>query len=267
LLSLQPIWAQQVSKKSAATKQQDSPATTAGHQIFSSVCASCHGLDGKGAERGPDIATRPEVTRLSDQDIMKILQSGIPGKGMPAFGEFGPAKLSSLVAYLRTLQGKGAEVQVVGDPQKGRELFFGKAGCSSCHMVNGEGGFLGPELSNYGAGHRPAESRAAIIDPKTRANERYQGADVVAKDGKSYSGMIRNEDNFSVQLQSADGAFHFLSKSELASITYHKEPLMPTDYGTKLTSSELDALTAYLLKVARESKAPKVAQKNQEFLQ
>jgi cytochrome c oxidase cbb3-type subunit III len=262
LFSCNPAWAQQhAQKKAKATQEPDS--ATAGRQIFGSICASCHGLDGKGAERGPDIATRPEVTKLSNQDLLKVLQSGVPGKGMPAFAEFGSAKLSSLVTYLRTLQGKDSAVQTAGDPQLGRELFFGKAGCSTCHMVNGNGGFLGPELSQYGAGHRPAEIRAAIVDPRERANERYRDAEVVAKDGQTYSGMVRNEDNFSLQLQSTDGAFHFLSKSDLTSIHYRKEPLMPSDYGTKLSAAELDALTSYLVKVAQESKAPRSNRKKQ----
>jgi cytochrome c oxidase cbb3-type subunit 3 len=256
------ICAQQQAQKKV-TPKQESESVSAGRQIFSSICASCHGLDGKGAERGPDIVTRPEVTRLSDQDILKILQAGIPGKGMPAFAEFGSAKLFSLASYLRTLQGQGTAVWTSGDPQLGKEIFFGKAGCSTCHMVNGNGGFLGPELSNYGAGHRPAEIRAAIVDPTVRANDRYRFAEAVAKDGQSYSGVVRNEDNFSLQLQSTDGTFHFLTKSDLASISYRKEPLMTSDYGSKLSAAELDALTAYLIKIAQESKTPRSNSKKQ----
>ncbi|PYU85142.1 MAG: hypothetical protein DMG51_09405, partial [Acidobacteria bacterium] len=30
-----------------------------GRKLFDSVCATCHGLDGRGGERGPNIATRP----------------------------------------------------------------------------------------------------------------------------------------------------------------------------------------------------------------
>ena len=36
--------------------------------------------------------------------------------------------------------------------------------------------------------------------------------------GDSYQGIIRNEDNFSLQLQSEDGAFHFLSKADLKTV-------------------------------------------------
>src|SRR5438445_8592038 len=40
---------------------------------FESVCASCHGLDGKGGERGPNIASRPEAVHKSAQELMLVL--------------------------------------------------------------------------------------------------------------------------------------------------------------------------------------------------
>jgi cytochrome c oxidase cbb3-type subunit III len=236
--------AQDVQHRSATRRLP--PPSSAGEQTFSSACAPCHGLDGRGGERAPDIATRPEISKLSDQEILGILRTGIPDKGMPPFAALGSAKLSTLLSYLRSLQGKGAATSKVANTEKGKELFSGKAGCSACHMLNGIGGFLGRDLSNYGETHSVSEIRAAIVEPQKSQAPRSRSADIVTKDGKTYSGVIRNEDNFSVQLQSLDGAFHFFSKADLAQLRYRQEPLMPTDYGSKLTPAELDALTAYL---------------------
>ncbi len=246
--------AQQAGQKGAKTSQTASVA--GGRQTFSSICASCHGLDGRGGERGPDIATRPEITRLTDEETLKVLRAGIPEKGMPPFAELGSAKLLPLLSYIRTLQGKGAQTQAPGDAEKGKELFSGKAGCATCHMVNGSGGFLGPELSGYGGNHSAVEIRAAILNPRQRADGRHNAAELTAKDGQSYSGIVRNEDNFSVQLQSSDGVFHFFSKSDVAEINYRKEPLMPTDYSSKLSAAEVDALAAYLFQVAHAKAKP-----------
>jgi cytochrome c oxidase cbb3-type subunit 3 len=246
--------AQQAEQKGAKTSRAASVA--AGRQTFSSICASCHGLDGRGGERGPDIATRPEIARLTDEETLKVLRGGIPEKGMPAFTELGSAKLMAVLSYIRTLQGKDAQAQAPGDPDKGKELFSGKAGCSSCHMVNGSGGFLGPELSGFGANHNAVEIRAAILNPRERADGRHRAAELTATDGKSYSGIVRNEDNFSLQLQSSDGVFHLFSKSDVAAINYRKEPLMPADYGSKLSAVEVDALVAYLFQVAHAKARP-----------
>ncbi|HET6932913.1 MAG TPA: c-type cytochrome, partial [Candidatus Acidoferrum sp.] len=250
VLAFHSASAQQAQKSPA----KDSPAATSrsgGRQMFESTCAPCHGLDGRGGERAPDIATRPEVTRLSDQALLKILREGIPEKGMPPFAALGSAKLSALLSYVQSLQGKGIEAPVGGDAGRGKELFWGKAGCSGCHMVNGAGGFLGRDLSNYGENHSVTEVRAVIVKPEITIGTRGHVAEVTAKDGKSYSGLVRNEDNFSLQLQSLDGTFHFFSKSDLAAISYRQESLMPADYGTKLSPAELDALAAYLASIAR----------------
>jgi cytochrome c oxidase cbb3-type subunit 3 len=246
--------AQQREQKGAKTSRAASVA--AGRQTFSSICASCHGLDARGGERGPDIATRPEIAQLTDEETLKVLRAGIPEKGMPMFAQLGSARLLALLSYIRTLQGKDVQTQAPGDADKGKELFSGKAGCSTCHMVNGSGGFLGPELSGYGGNHNAVEIRAAILNPRERVDGRHRAAELTATDGKSYSGILRNEDNFSVQLQSSDGVFHLFSKSDVTAINYRKEPLMPADYGSKLSAAELDALAAYLFQVAHAKGKP-----------
>jgi cytochrome c oxidase cbb3-type subunit III len=225
-----------------------------GRQTFEAICASCHGLDGRGGERGPDIATRPDVLRLSDRDLLQILREGIPSGGMPGFGSLGGAKLSGLLKYLRTLQGKGSEAAIPGDPQKGQSLFFGTARCSECHMVHGEGGFLSLDLSAYAGNLAPSEIRGAILNPGGSSEPRRL-VTATLRDGQVIEGIVRNEDNFSLQLQSVDGAFHLLKKSDIAKIEPHAKPLMPADYGSTLTQAQLDDLVGYLMTVARQTKS------------
>src|SRR5262245_40880759 len=47
-------------------------------QTYESVCAACHGLDARGSERGPDIASRPEVVLKTDAELRQILANGKP---------------------------------------------------------------------------------------------------------------------------------------------------------------------------------------------
>ena len=77
----------------------------AAKQAYSTNCAGCHGLDGKGGERAPDIATRQQVRQLSDDAILQVLQKGVPNTTMPSFGFLDVKTRQSLVAYLRALQG------------------------------------------------------------------------------------------------------------------------------------------------------------------
>lgn len=219
----------------------------AGQQLFISSCAGCHGLDGRGGEHAPNIATNENVRRLADTDLARIVRNGIPAAGMPAFGSrFDESQLKAIVDYLRILQGRNQTVKLAGDAAKGHALFFGSAGCGECHMVNGKGGFLGADLSGYGESHPPDQIRDAILNAGKNSNARNGAIVVITRAGQKYAGIVRNEDNFSVQMQTRDGAFHFFDKADVAHIEHPAESLMP-QYGSRLTKTELDDLISYLV--------------------
>jgi cytochrome c oxidase cbb3-type subunit III len=224
---------------------KNTSALARGKQLFSSSCAQCHGLDGKGSERAPNIADRPAVQRLSDAQISGIVENGVPGTGMPAFHSFAPQQVKAVVAYLRALQGSNKTVALPGNPQRGKDIFFGKGGCSECHMIAGQGGFIASDLSDYAHIHAIDEVRQAIIAPATNASAGL--VTVTLKSGSSYSGRIRNEDNFSLQLETMDGEFYFFSKLALDKVEHASRPLMPLDYGARFDSGELNDLLSYLM--------------------
>jgi cytochrome c oxidase cbb3-type subunit 3 len=237
------------------TRGQDSKAgTPPGKQTFSSSCAGCHGLDGRGGERAPNIAGSAKVQHLSNAEIATIISKGIPSMGMPAFHSFSPAKVQAVVSYLRVLQGHEKAEQLPGNPDRGKAIFFGKGDCSSCHMVQGQGGFIGPDLSAYSSNRSVKEVLSAIVDPATNSDWKRKAATATTRDGATVSGSVRNEDNFSVQLQTADGAFRFFSKSDLQSLEYQDHPVMPVDYAQKLSHGELDDVASYLVSLGRTSK-------------
>jgi cytochrome c oxidase cbb3-type subunit III len=220
-----------------------------GQQIFTSSCAQCHGLDGKGSERAPNIADRSNIQRLSDSQISHIVENGVPGTGMPAFRSFGNSQIRAVVAYLRMLQGKNKASALPGNPEHGKAIFFGKAGCSQCHMVAGNGGFIALDLSEYARIHDAKQIRSAIVDPVS-TGQQTRLVTVTLHNGEKYTGRVRDEDNFSMQLQSLDGTFYFLSKSEIDKTQVDSQPLMPTDYSTRLDTLELNDLISYLISEA-----------------
>jgi cytochrome c oxidase cbb3-type subunit 3 len=247
----------------AARKNQPGRSAAAdGRKTFESVCAACHGLDGRGGERGPNVATRAEVQQLSDADTLRILQAGMPAAGMPPFGALGVPKLQAVMAYLRILQGGSRAASVPGNPQRGKSLFFGKAGCANCHTINGSGGFLGADLSSYASNVSIEEIRSAIVDPNKDLDPRSRTVFVTTREGRQFTGIARNEDNFSLQLQSLDGTFHLLAKSDLEHLEYQPKSLMPSDYASLLSPSELNDLVSYLVRTAQASKLTQAHGKN-----
>ena len=244
----------QNTKPSARKNHAADSAAEDGRKTFESVCATCHGLDGRGGERGPDIATRAEVQQLSDEETLHVLKTGKPAVGMPAFGTLGTSKINAVMAYLRVLQGGGKASSIPGDAQSGKLLFFGKARCANCHMIGGLGGFIGADLSSYGSNASAQEIRAAITDPNKDLEPRERTVFVTTRDGRQLTGIARNEDNFSLQLQSLDGTFHLFSKKDLEHIEYQPKSFMPSDYGSVLSATELDDLVSYLVHAARAAK-------------
>jgi len=237
--------------------QQPASTTTAadvqGSMLFASNCGSCHGSDGRGGEHAPDIATAPDMQRLDDSDLIAIAKNGVPGAGMPAFGWLGQEKLTALVQYLRTLQGRQLDIKLPGNPKGGETLFFGRARCSECHMVNGKGGFIGSDLSLYGADENAGQIRRVILDPERNLPPQKKATTVVTHTGQKFTGMLKVEDNFSVSIQTMDGDFHFFPKSQLTHIDLGSHSLMPVNYGSMLNDEQINDLVSYLLHVGSEN--------------
>jgi cytochrome c oxidase cbb3-type subunit III len=147
---------------------------------------------------------------------------------MPSFRLLGASRIQALVLYLRSLQGRGEARKLPGNPVADKVLFFGKAGCADCHMVSGAGGVIGSDLSNYAA---------------------------TEMSGEQLTGVARNEDNFSLQLKTLDGAFHLFTKTDLKSVEHQDRSLMPSDYGSRLSHAELDDVVSYLMSVAKTNLA------------
>jgi cytochrome c oxidase cbb3-type subunit 3 len=224
-------------------KKTDAP----GGRVFNSTCAGCHGLDGRGSDKGANIAGSAKVRHLSDAQIAGIISNGVPGTGMPPFHNLGERQIRAVASYLRILQGKLDARTSTGNPRRGKEIFLGKGECSTCHMISGEGGFLGPDLSAYGSAMSAKAIRDEIVRPNRIEATGYRSAVLITRDGNRLEGIIRNEDNFSVQLQTKDGSFHFLQKSDLQAMELLGQSLMPTNYGQTLSADEVNDLVSYLM--------------------
>jgi cytochrome c oxidase cbb3-type subunit 3 len=254
LTNAAPIRAQ-----AAASSSKPEPANAArlaeARKTFSTTCAACHGLDGHGGERGPDIASR-QVQEHSDAELIRTVRNGISETGMPNFAFLGDARIEGLVSYLRVLQGTSGPLPMPGNPQSGEVLFAGTARCSQCHMAKGVGGFIAPDLSGFAAGLSPAEIRHAVLSPAQDGRQNRGKVLITFANGNPLEGVIRNEDNFSLQLQSMDGTFHLVQKSEISAIKPSEQPLAHEDYGKTLTPGQLDDLVSYLMHIA-EKEPPK----------
>lgn len=230
------------------------PPESPGKELFISNCSRCHGLDGSGGE-GPDI--QQSLEKLGADGMASIVKGGVAGTGMPAFSTLSDLQIREVVSYVRGLTRLPASDSIVhGDASRGKSLYEAN-GCSECHMIGGEGGTLGPELSQIGAIRTVQELRDALADPganlpKTQANRdrgkwtEYLVYRAVLSNGKTVEGMRLNSDSFVILLEDVQGNFHSLSRVDLKSLEQEPGKSFMPSYGGKLSASQLDDLIAYL---------------------
>ena len=227
-----------------------------GKKLFEAQCAACHGLDGGGGEHAPDIARASSVKSRSESELFYIIHDGLILNGMPSFSTISDDKIRAILAHLRLLQGKTATRAAGGDRVRGKELFGGKGRCADCHAISGYGRFVAADLTDFAANHDANEIRDAILHPRQADGPAPAAAVVTTTAGDRFSGMIRNENNSSLQIQDAEGRFYFFVKYSLRSIDRSTAPCMPANYQLDLSATEIEDLVSY---IAHQALTPKVA--------
>jgi len=218
-----------------------------GRTIFGAVCANCHGPDGN-LISGIDFSRGQLRRPYSDQELSQIVRRGIPGTPMPPT-EMPEEQAARVVAYLRSMSKGLRETAAAGDRARGRAVFDGKGTCQSCHMVDGQGGRRGPDLSAIGAVRRAAELEQSILDPAAEVLPQNRSVRVVTRDGRTIEGRLLNQDTFTVQLLDSAGQLHSFDKSMLRESGF-TETAMPSFRG-KLDARELADVVAYLTSLRR----------------
>jgi cytochrome c oxidase cbb3-type subunit III len=228
-------------------------------------CAFCHGLGARGGGRGPDLTRAHKRHGDSDADLFNTINNGVAGTAMPPNGSTGQGvgmtneEIWQVITYLRSVQVK-APAKPLGDAVHGKQLFYGDANCSGCHMVQGKGGRLGPNLTAVG-GMRTAEyivdsvrnpSRRlaqGLLESTKEFPQEYQTVTVVTAEGKEIKGVALNEDSFSVQLMDASETVYMFEKDKLRSFTESRTSMMPIYNPDLLSDKDLQDIVAYLISV------------------
>lgn len=236
--------AQEEKKKKAHPAIGDVAAISAGAKLFASGCAACHGSEGSGG-RGPRLAGgRAMWHSLNEEATFSLIKNGV-GSGMPG-SSLPEERIWELVAYVKNLRDPASESPLTGDAKKGSAVFWSKAGCGNCHSVAGEGGKLGPDLSNIGAVRSIPALREAILDPDADGFNGYRPTTVTLANGKQVRGVLRNFTNYSMQIQDKDGGLYLIDVREVKDWARGDSSPMPKDYRQRLTKDEVNDLIAYL---------------------
>src|SRR5947209_3142960 len=113
-----------------------------GSRLYGPNCSPCHGSNG---DLVPNVNLRTGRFRhaVSDEDLSRVIASGIPGTAMPPH-KFDTAEMTGIVAYLRSMVDARSAAVKVGDAARGRTLFEGKGACLNCHRAGDRGSRIAP---------------------------------------------------------------------------------------------------------------------------
>ena len=114
------------------------------------------------------------------------------------------------------------------------------------------GGLIGPDLSNIGAERSLRQLRDALTVRRPNIPAGFQPVHIRTRSGETIDGVVKNENNFSMQVMDRDYKLHMLERDDLAKVDYGAASLMPSDYNEKLTPQELQDILAYLSRQVRQ---------------
>ncbi|MEW6305186.1 MAG: ThuA domain-containing protein [Verrucomicrobiota bacterium] len=139
-----------------------------------------------------------------------------------------------------------------GNWMRGRKLFFSEqAACSKCHQVRGEGGKLGPDLSNLI--HRDyASVMKDIREPSAAINPDHTAFHVELKDGEALTGVLLADARDQLTLGDATGQSVVVPRTRVKSVKPALLSLMPEGLDKALGETGLKDLLTFLLTIPLE---------------
>jgi len=218
----------------------------AGGKVFLGQCAGCHGPRGEGG-RGAVLAQPRLRHSQDDESLFRVIRDGINGTDMPTFDTLTTRETWQLAAYVRSLGRVPTPTPIPGDAQRGREIFRLKGNCAQCHIVDGEGGSLGPELTEIGARRNAEHLRAVVLDPLTKLPEGFLQVRVWTKDGLRITGVRLNEDTFTIQIRGLNGQLYSFLKQDIKDLQKDTGQTPMPSVRALLSAAETDYLVAYLV--------------------
>lgn len=143
------------------------PRAIAGHQLVTSEqskCSTCHVAGGPAADLAMTRGTKDEEWLLSHMGDPVAIAPGVRSASDPAPApQVSRFQAQAIVAYLARVRA-GARAPQADEQDVNAAVTFASM-CVGCHKIGGDGGDVGPDLSQVGNRRDTADIRALITDP------------------------------------------------------------------------------------------------------
>lgn len=179
--------------------------------------------------------------KLSGADLLTASGNDLANRPQPK----GPGRRRTMEEALALLD----EPLANRDFEQGKNMFEATL-CSSCHGMRGEGGAIGPDLSQVGSRFSAKDILAHTIDPNKEISDQYAATVFTMKDGSSVVGRLINEEDgkyFVSQNPFMPQSLREISKADVASTKLSKVSLMLPGLIGRLNDEEIKDIIAYMV--------------------
>ena len=133
-----------------------------------------------------------------------------------------------------------------GDPARGRTIFIGAQGrCAQCHTFRGQGGKVGPDLTEIGQKGR-AELYRNIASPSASIEPEYTSYTVATKSGQLVAGIVRAENPDTIQVTDTNAHTTVIRREEIREVRPSATSIMPPGLASALGDAAVRDIIEFL---------------------
>ncbi|HUG20596.1 MAG TPA: dehydrogenase, partial [Planctomycetaceae bacterium] len=129
------------------------------------------------------------------------------------------------------------------DPYRGRVIY--RESCGKCHLLYGEGGRIGPDLTSFKRDDT-LNMLINVVNPSAEIREGFETMSVITDDGRVLTGFLADQDNRVIVLRGVDGQNITIERDAIEDMVRQKKSLMPEGLLDKLDVQQVRDLFAYL---------------------
>ena len=134
-----------------------------------------------------------------------------------------------------------------GESSRGEVLFTGVGTCARCHLINGKGIEVGPDLSGIGNKLSREAMYESILFPSAGISHNYESWLVQTLDGNLLTGILLSETDSEIQLKNDQGIRLSIPRTNVEASRKQQLSMMPDNLHKELSEQDLVDLIEYLM--------------------
>jgi mono/diheme cytochrome c family protein len=221
----------------------DAAAATRGRAVYAQYCINCHGSSAKGGEKGPDLIRSVVVLRdRLGNAIGPALKSAAHQASLtePQVVDLSHFLHQRIESVATNRNARGPIDVVTGDPEAGRAFFNGAGRCNTCHSVTGDLAGIAKRVPDA------VGLQQRMMFPTLRRGGDKKVEVTVTAGGRTVSGALVREDDFTVSLRDAAGEYQSFTRGPGVEVVVRDPLAAHYELLDRYTDADMHNLTTYL---------------------